>query len=121
MTFKTYSKPHGRSMGEAVSITNDGIHIFVGKALRDKLPARDPVYATYHIDEKNDLFGIKIVKRDLRFAKATKFYKFNRESSMFACKTFVRALAGKIKKGVRYQATWDAKKKMIVVDLTGAK
>lgn len=120
MSFKTYGKPHGRSMGDAVSITNDGAHIFISKALRDKLPARDPVLATYHIDEKNDLFGIKIVKRDPRFAKTAKFYKFNRESSMFACKAFVRALGGKIKKGVRYPATWDKRKKMIVVDLKKA-
>ncbi|MCK5132377.1 MAG: hypothetical protein KAR40_09540 [Candidatus Sabulitectum sp.] len=118
MSFKTYKKPHGRSMGEAISVTNDGVHIFVSKALREQMPSRDPVYATYHVDEKNNRIGISIVKRT---GKATKFYKFNRESSMFACKVFVRDLGGKIQKGKRYPAKWDAKKKMIVVELGGAK
>lgn len=118
MSFETYKKPHGRSMGEAISITNDGVHIFIGKALREKLPSRDPVYATYQVDEKNNRIGIRIVRR---VGKATKFYKFNRQSSMFACKVFVKELGKKIRKGARYPAKWDAKKKMIVVELKGAK
>lgn len=118
MSFETYKKPHGRSMGEAISVTNDGAHIFIGKTLREKLPARDPVYATYQVDQKNNRIGIKIVKR---IGRATKFYKFNRQSSMFACKVFVRDLGKKIRKGVRYPAKWDAAKKMIVVDLRRAK
>lgn len=118
MTFKDYSKSHGRSMGDAVSVTNTGTHIFISKALRDKHLSRDPVYATYSMDEENNCLGIKIVRR---VGKAAKFYKFNRQSSMFACKIFVRELGKKIKTGVRYPAKWNAKKQMIVVDLNGAK
>ncbi len=113
MTFKTHNKSHGRSMGEAISVTNDGAHIFIGKAIRDKFPP-DPVFATYHVDEKNNRIGIKIVKR---VGKAAKFYKFNRESSMFSCKAFVAHFNSLIKKGKRYPAKWDARRKMIVVKL----
>ncbi|MCK5132425.1 MAG: hypothetical protein KAR40_09785 [Candidatus Sabulitectum sp.] len=120
MSFETYDKPHGRNMGEAISITNDGAHIFIGKTLRDKFPS-DPVYATYQVDKKNKRIRIKIVKRDLRFAKATKFYKFNRPSSMFSCKAFIAHYNSLIKKGARYPAKWDAKKNMIEVELKGAR